>query len=123
MASKKAPVKKVTTKKTTKAPAKKAASKVTSVESKPEPTEEPLPKRKYLRSFQVIPPGGWRYYNEETKETITAPTFEMLIRRVNYHRQHRQVPLKTAADIEEQIAGNIPDHETSWIQFRPRSSF
>lgn len=57
-----------------------------------------------------VPNGGFRYTQQETGFTITAPTWPDLVARVKKHRESNNLPIGLAfeREIENQLANQLP---------------
>jgi hypothetical protein len=72
-----------------------------------------------LKNQMLAPPGGWKYYQDETGYWINAITEETLVRRVAAHRHNNQLaPVKAphetlAAEIEDWICQRMTPRNQS----------
>lgn len=68
-----------------------------------------------LLHWNTEPPGGWRYYQKETKLTIKETSGDLLIERVIEHRQMRNLqPIDKEGvrlEIERQICTRLNKHQ------------
>lgn len=67
-----------------------------------------------LKRRDVVPPGGFKYFQAETKFWITSPTYPDLISRIRKHRASNNLPvgLRFLEEIEDQICQTLPP---DWI--------
>lgn len=56
-------------------------------------------------NVRLTPPGGWKYYEERTKITLMADTYENLVKHMKSHRKSNAiVEGNVEADLEEQMS-------------------
>lgn len=57
-----------------------------------------------------VPPGGWKYFQQETKTWFNAPSFDELLEKVRRHRLANNIPLgmEWKYEIERQICERMP---------------
>ena len=67
---------------------------------------------RFLNNPNEVPPGGYRYFQEETKFLIAAPSWKDLLDRVKKHRQANVLPIGSEFDQEIQnwVCAQIPDN-------------
>lgn len=60
-------------------------------------------------SPQRVPHGGWRYYQERTRTTISAIDYHSLVKQLSDHRRNNGIDVgDVESDIQEQIEKNQP---------------
>src|SRR5688572_18378649 len=61
----------------------------------------------------TVPPGGYRYFQKETKTTIRSPSFDDLLADVRKHRQANGITTNgdLASEIEDQLCQVLPAGE------------
>lgn len=59
---------------------------------------------RYLNNPNEVPPGGFRYFQAETKFLVTAPSWKDLLARVQAHRMANVIPIGSNFDQEIQDA-------------------
>jgi hypothetical protein len=71
--------------------------------------------RKWLNDKNMVPPGGFRYTDPESKMLITAPSWRDLVLRVKSHKEANNFPiqLNIEDDIEAQLTALLPDNFTT----------
>ena len=75
--------------------------------------------KRYLRTLNVKPPGGWRFKDPDTGFEMEAQDFTTLVFRVETHRRYKGVSMENYPDeIEHQICSKIPKE---WSQPTPRN--
>ena len=61
-------------------------------------------------SHQLVPPGGWKFYEERTKTTVMAIDWDNLVKSVRNHRRSNGLPDEhdLELEIESQISKENP---------------
>lgn len=77
---------------------------------------------RFLNNSNEVPPGGFRYHQEETNFTVTAPSWKDLLQRVKAHRQANVLPIgaQFENEIQNWLCAQIP--ETSCTDADPNRS-
>lgn len=77
-------------------------------------------KKRWLKTLEVTPPGGWRFVDPDTKLVIQEKDFSRLKWKVASHRKYEGNGLGGYPDeIEHQICARVDD---SWSQDKPRKN-
>lgn len=65
---------------------------------------------RYLNNRDEVPNGGFRYHQQETNFTVTAPSWKDLIQRVKAHREANVLPVGGAfsQEIENWLCSQLP---------------
>jgi hypothetical protein len=74
--------------------------------------------KKFLKTVETVPPGGWKYIDPDSKLEILGTSFDRLKDQVLTHRTYLGNDTTNYPDeIEHQICSRIPE---SWVQDEPR---
>lgn len=65
---------------------------------------------KHIEHLDTVPPGGWRYTQFETKQTIRAGSYKELVTAVIKHRKLNNIPIEQNLEslIQDQICKLMP---------------
>ena len=76
--------------------------------------------KRWLKTLETVPPGGWVFIDPDTQLKMTATNFERLKNQVFMHRTYQGSNRENYPDeIEHQICDRIPE---SWSQDKPRKN-
>lgn len=61
-------------------------------------------------SVKQVPPGGWAYFEERTKVTLMADTWDNLVKHTKNHRKSNGLPEgEVEKELEEYISKKHPE--------------
>jgi hypothetical protein len=70
-----------------------------------------------IKSFNIVPPGGWRYVQPETAARFSADDYDDLKRQVKVHREYKGFPVdQLDLDIQRQLCSGM---STEWCKPEP----
>ena len=66
----------------------------------------------YITNKDLVPPGGFRYRQQETDFLVTAPSWKELLTRTKQHRLVNNLPigLEFEREVERQLADLLPEN-------------
>ena len=65
-----------------------------------------------IKHFRIVPPGGWRYLQPETRVWFTSDTFADLVSQVTIHRGYKGLPTENVGtDIERQLCWGLTEEQ------------